>query len=131
MPGLVSSQAEKSCGPRADVKLWVDDIRSPPDASWLWARRNRVAQEVLLTGAVSEVSLDRDMWFWDVDIDDEQTWRADFRAENGELLVEWMIERGCVPETVEIHSWNLEAAKRMTLRLNEAGYRPSYRAADA
>ena len=28
------------------MKLWVDDIRRPPDASWAWARTNAEAIEI-------------------------------------------------------------------------------------
>ena len=100
------------------MKVWHDDERMPPDESWRWARTNAEAIELLETGDVDEIDLDRDIlkdgkWF-----------------ESGELLVRWMIENGRVPEKVTIHSWHLYGARRMYLMLNAAGYRPTYRAAD-
>lgn len=53
------------------MKIWVDDIREPPDDSWLWAKTSDYALDVLdyhrhLAGrtgrnAVDCISLDHDL----------------------------------------------------------------------
>lgn len=43
------------------VKLYVDDIRSPPDDTWTVARTAEAARDILLAGGVELASLDHDM----------------------------------------------------------------------
>jgi hypothetical protein len=43
------------------VKLYVDDLRGPPDATWTVARTSAEALELLAGGEVSELSLDHDL----------------------------------------------------------------------
>jgi len=43
------------------MKLWVDDMREPPDTSWIVARSAAAAIDVLRTGWVTELSLDHDL----------------------------------------------------------------------
>lgn len=43
------------------MKLFLDDIRIPPDNSWVIARTARAAIEFLATGAVEEISFDHDL----------------------------------------------------------------------
>lgn len=43
------------------MKLFLDDIRNPPDNSWTIARTADVAIEFLKTGAVEEISFDHDL----------------------------------------------------------------------
>jgi len=42
------------------MKLWVDDIRLPPDETWVWARNARDAKNIIHGGFVDEISLDHD-----------------------------------------------------------------------
>lgn len=43
------------------MKLFLDDIRNPPDESWVIARTYEEAIQHLMTGWVEEVSLDHDL----------------------------------------------------------------------
>lgn len=43
------------------MKLWVDDLREPPDTSWVIARSVGTAIELLHSGWVIELSLDHDL----------------------------------------------------------------------
>jgi hypothetical protein len=98
------------------VKLWHDDIRLPPDDSWVWARTNEQAKAILIgtIGFPSECSLDHDLGLHECDPHEED---ADLRmgqaADTGYDLVKWMVEADCVPPKVTIHSWNTQGAKNM------------------
>jgi hypothetical protein len=43
------------------MKVWLDDVREPPDSSWVWTKN--VSETVLLlqTRTVDEMSLDHDL----------------------------------------------------------------------
>lgn len=43
------------------MKLFLDDIRNPPDASWHVSRTARDAIKQLATGKVTEISFDHDL----------------------------------------------------------------------
>jgi Cyclic-phosphate processing Receiver domain len=115
------------------MRLWLDDVRPPPDASWTWVRTNSEAIEHLETGAVIECSLDHDLGLHDIEVpefpDDDWDLFMEIvhmmRPQDGETgldLVDWMIEQECVPARVTIHSWNSNGAARMAARLANAGY---------
>jgi len=42
------------------MKIWLDDIREPPDDGWLWATTVRVVKMLKLE-AMEEISLDHDL----------------------------------------------------------------------
>lgn len=109
------------------MKLWLDDVRSPPDESWEWVRTNEQAKDWLYNERVVECSLDHDLGLHDVD--DPNDWDALMDAgektknsETGLDLVNWMIENNLVPPIVRIHSWNPDGVKSMAARLNRFGY---------
>lgn len=108
------------------MKLWHDDIRRPPDDSWLWSRTNREAILALRTRDIEECSLDHDMGLHDWDPDEQDAdLRVAYDAANqpdGVELVEAMIAAGLVPEKVRIHSFNYDGAKRMQAKLEDAGF---------
>lgn len=43
------------------MKIYVDDIRQPPDDTWILVRTNTEAISLLATGHVTEISLDHDI----------------------------------------------------------------------
>jgi len=45
------------------MKLWLDDVRKPPDNSWHWVRTAEEAISWLADGIVSEASLDHDLGY--------------------------------------------------------------------
>jgi hypothetical protein len=112
-------------------KLWYDDCRPPPDDTWVWARTNERAKELLTQYVFDECSLDHDMGLHELTPDEANDWDKIVEIanalqpeveENGVALVKWMIETERVPELVVIHSWNPEGASRMASWLTQAGY---------
>lgn len=79
-------------------KLWVDDLRPPPDGNWYWAQNYSEAMWYLKNFVVNEISLDNDL------------------GENqpeGRKIVLWMAENEKWPEKVNIHSANVVAKEYM------------------
>lgn len=76
------------------MKIWVDDIRTPPDESWLWFRNSHECIVYLryAMGAwgIDEMSLDHDLG-------DDDTSRP---------IVMWMCENDFWPVEVRVHSAN-------------------------
>jgi hypothetical protein len=85
------------------VKLWLDDVRTPPDETWTWVKT--VAEAILLMQAgVSEASLDHDLG-----TDEQGTGLPEGRA-----LVYWMAEHNCWPsEAIAVHSANVVGVQYM------------------
>lgn len=108
------------------TKLWHDDIRRPPDDTWIWARTNEDAQLVLRSGEVTQISMDHDLGLHnaDPDVQDADMQRGWDRENDGYTLVQWMIEEGYVPPDITIHSWNPDGAMRMARKLDEHASRP-------
>jgi hypothetical protein len=91
------------------VRVWLDDRRPPhPDpGEWVWVRTPAEAIELLMTGDVSELSLDHDLGLMEGD-----------RELTGYDVVTWM-ERAVAtqgfepPTTIRVHSANASAALKM------------------
>lgn len=90
------------------MKIWLDDIRTPPDKTWTWVKRAVVAKMLIASGKVFEISLDNDLG------------RA---MEEGYMVLEWLEQalnnafgphgsRIRVPK-IYVHTSNPVAAKRM------------------
>lgn len=43
------------------IKLWIDDVRVPPDETWIWAKNAYEAVGLILLHEISEVSFDHDL----------------------------------------------------------------------
>ena len=112
------------------MKVWLDDIRLPPDG-WTWARRAtgpaplspRGAIELLKTEEVTAISLDFDLGSYQ---DDPYAYRAPYFSyagtQTGMEVVNFMIEQYLVPPDVRIHSWNRGGAVQMQRALQEVGF---------
>lgn len=55
------------------MKLWIDDLRSPPEDNWVWAKNSvealaRLAQSVMPEFHITEISFDHDLGGADVSI---------------------------------------------------------------
>jgi hypothetical protein len=77
------------------MKLWVDDLRPPPDDSWRWAKTFGIADSILrrwyMNGwQIDVLSLDHDLGF-------DSTTRP---------LVRFMAEFDYWPTEVRVHSMN-------------------------
>lgn len=93
----------------ARVKLWHDDVRVPPDESWVHVRTNADAKMILGRIKVDEISMDHDLGGAHLDLtDDEIDW--DFVKmdgdETGVDLAVWMAKNDCCPAKITIHSMN-------------------------
>lgn len=110
----------------ADVRMWHDDIRPPPEG-WTWVRTNDAAKAVLKADNVLECSLDHDLGAHNysedqIEADPELMFIIGQSEETGYDLVNWMVENDLVPPKVTIHSWNPSGAKNMAARLNYFGH---------
>lgn len=80
------------------MKIWVDDIRTPPDDSWLWIKNSEEAIFLMrsiqvrpqMYGEVEVLSLDHDLG-------GDDTTRP---------IVMWMCENDFWPVEVRVHSAN-------------------------
>lgn len=43
------------------MKIWLDDVQTPPNDDWVWVRTATYATVVILTERVSEISFDHDL----------------------------------------------------------------------
>ncbi len=86
------------------MKLWLDDVRTPPDQSWTWVRSVSAAIGVMETGTVAEASLDHDLG---------QNASGGHQPP-GSGLVDWMAEHECWPsEAITIHSAHVGGVRYM------------------
>jgi hypothetical protein len=75
------------------IRLWLDDIRTPPNDTWTWVKTVDEAVALMETGRVTEASLDHDLG-------DE--------VPEGRRLVLWMAEHDIWPsEAISVHSGNV------------------------
>jgi Cyclic-phosphate processing Receiver domain len=92
------------------MKLWLDDLRAPPDDSWHWCTSNWGAKAVLehYASEVTAMSLDNDLGEG---------------QEEGRRLVLWMAENNIWPSgDITIHSANPVAGEYMRGMIDR--YRP-------
>jgi two-component sensor histidine kinase len=82
------------------MKLWLDDVREPPDLGWTWVKTVTEAIRVMETGKVTHASLDHELG-------EDQP--------EGRRLVLWMAENDIWPsESLNIHSGNVVGVQYMT-----------------
>ena len=77
------------------MKIWVDDIRTPPDEDWVWCKTSENALGILISSRglghdIEAMSLDHDLG-------DDDTSRS---------IVLWMCEADFWPVEVRVHSAN-------------------------
>ncbi|MBS4102921.1 cyclic-phosphate processing receiver domain-containing protein [Tsukamurella paurometabola] len=88
------------------MKLFVDDLRDPPDATWTVARSSAEALEILQSGArVAELSLDHDLG-------GDDTSRP---------IVLWLAEHDRWPAVVRVHSANPVGVEWLTGMIERYG----------
>ena len=92
------------------MRLWIDDLRDPPDDTWTWAKSSSVACQHVLSDAVAEISFDHDLG-------------GDDTAMPVALLIEERAYNGIAPPQWHVHSANpvgranLQATLRSAERL--------------
>jgi hypothetical protein len=77
------------------TKLWVDDLRLPPDDSWVLATTSELAINILISHKVMGIPLA--VMSLDHDLGGEDTARR---------IVLWCCETGFWPDDVVVHSAN-------------------------
>lgn len=98
------------------MKLWLDDVRTPPDDTWTWVKTVDDAIAVLTTGVVTHASLDHDLGL----INDGTAWHP--LADTGYDLVLWMADDGIWPtDSIVIHSANSVGATNMRAVVDRYG----------
>lgn len=116
------------------MKIWHDDIRTPPEPGWTWVRTNKQAIRALLDAElagieVTEMSLDHDLGLHECEphvfdgkpqkpwnkTSEQQAWlkKGDSPDGDGVDLVQAMCALRLVPPKVTVHSWNPDGADRM------------------
>lgn len=80
------------------MKLWLDDLRSPPDTEWHWVTTVDAAKILLDHFHVEIASLDNDLGEG---------------QEEGRRLVRWMAENEIWPNEIVVHSANVPAGEYM------------------
>lgn len=89
------------------VKLWIDDVRPPPDDSWVWSKSSEHALAVFRVSEVSHVAFDFDLGETDT-------------AERVAVLLEDMARTSPSFPSWSIHSANPVGAARLKMILERA-----------
>lgn len=79
-----------------EVKVWVDDIRTPPDDTWLWFKDSEGVVRWMETRRANGIPLGSVMSL-DHDLGGDDTTRR---------IVLWMCENEAWPDEVRVHSAN-------------------------
>lgn len=99
------------------LKLWLDDIRNPPDDTWVWVKNAKDALELFRTGPVSIAS-------FDFNLGGAPSRDYDWLAPNGGQLLQAMAAENLGPEEeLQIHTDNERAANQMVLIAAEIALR--------
>ena len=101
------------------MKLWLDDVRTPPDG-WIWAKSVSRAQLLCYSHVFEEMSLDHDL--------------GDYSSEGGDgiAFVDWLCEAGqsvpsLWPKVIFIHSGNPVGRDNMLRAIDKFGpYKDGY-----
>lgn len=109
-------------------KLWLDDVRRPPDASWTWVKSVAEAEAALVSndtanGKFVEWSLDHDLG----GIPAETGGVYDSTAPSGlHFVTNWILRGFPLPARVTVHSVNHGPAQSMMTVLGHAIHRHRY-----
>ena len=94
------------------MKIWLDDLRSPPDASWTWVKSVAEAIGLMQSGQVEHASLDHDLGMDPTGVE----------VPAGRRLVYWMAETNCWPsKSISIHSANIVGVEYMVGMIKRYG----------
>lgn len=87
------------------MKLFLDDIRNPPDSSWEVVRSySEFVEWVQANGLPDQISFDHDLG-----LEEDQP----SRTRDGYDACKWMLENYGIPEAVTVHSKNPVGKKRI------------------
>lgn len=90
------------------MKLWIDDLRTPPDESWAWAKTSEEALSILRTKYSALVGL--------VPVQTDELTDVSFDHDLGgddtsRPIMLWMAEYGFWPAAVYVHTMNVVGAQ--------------------
>lgn len=105
------------------MKLWVDDIRKPPDGTWSVARTVSMALRYMHLWEPHVVSLDHDISHYE-DLDESNVDQRVQACEETFMAVAYYIadRQWKRKPRILIHTSNFTAGKKMFLMLKEAGF---------
>lgn len=101
------------------MKLWLDDLRLPPEG-WEWVKSVEDCISALKTGQVEMLSLDNDLGL-EFNDNGEFLMAAEAVAPEGYLVVDWMVENNVWPDWVSLHTSNVVARNYMRKLLEKHG----------
>lgn len=97
------------------MKIYLDDVRHPPDETWTLARTVNAAIELIKSqsGRVAHISFDYDMGMT-CTLPHDVGWQP-FACDhtNGHQLIVWMQVYGAKTDRVTVHTANPEGRKRL------------------
>jgi hypothetical protein len=103
------------------MKLWLDDVRHPwahGCLGWTWAKTAEEAIAALVTGQVTQASLDHDL-HWE-HYPGSGTPPSAYKHLTGMAVVEWMRDHNVWPrDGVAVHSQNPEKGRAMKKLIHE------------
>lgn len=93
------------------MRVWLDDVRVPPDHTWTWVKTAHDARCALLKGGVVEISLDHDLSdeHYAAEMYDPHAYaaiRQNFKNETGYDVVLFMRQYNLWPEVIRVHTMN-------------------------
>ena len=112
-------------------RLWLDDVRLPPDHTWRWVKTADEAIAALASGTVDEISLDHDLAEEHYEgryepggmygpPDEAGNVTRKFREKTGYDVVLWMVENNIWPTTIRIHTMNPVGRTHMKTAIERA-----------
>lgn len=121
------AQAEMRNSMGARVKVWHDDVRRPPDDSWIWCRSNQEVIRIAKAFRIDELSMGHDLGGSDIPLSDLDQMDTDFLQvdgdETGVDLADWLGSNDKIPSRVTIHTMNPDGGRNILgafIRHNEA-----------
>lgn len=89
------------------IKLWIDDLRTPPNDTWIWAKTSQEALDIINEhkNDIEAVSFDHDLG----------------RDDTSRRVALHMAEFECFPEKCWVHSMNPVGAKYIKDTINHYG----------
>lgn len=99
------------------MKLWLDDIRLPPDDTWWHVRTAEDAMALIRTGAVEVASLDHDLGGRLANVGKDMY--NYLQATGFQLVLQMQLENVYPKSSITIHSSNLQGAFNMQRVLSQ------------
>lgn len=96
------------------MRIWLDDVRTPPEGDWIWIKTAEAAIRLVMTNEVKFIAFDHDLG--------GDGCGATETAYPVAKLIEARAARGIEPPGWSIHSANPVGAARIRAALESAEY---------